>query len=346
MQSARRADCLGLLCHMLSMLCLICYLCTIVAVLISVEVNVNIKKERMIIQSLEFLSKNVVLKNEYFEKESNYVSMASLNLQDHRKNRHILIRRDLLRFSGLLASCLNHAECQGYIRLFRASSHGVSRTWPDGISTAFLGIPSQCSASLFKGHFRVSCWNFPHCHLFPFPVVLSLYSSEDSVSLSLQLLPFRKWSTTSKSPLCLPCQKSSLIFLQFPGSSPVLVFSGWSQVSSCGCECWEERYNPFCPVLVVCLLLQHCTCSACSITLWALLTICHVSGSWFYHRLPPSYELGGFLYLLLGVKYWKVLSAYRAPEYCQSWSSESQLLFGWHLVIAHTAGCTRLWTWA
>lgn len=108
--SARRADCLGLLCHMLSVLCLIYYLHIIVAVLISVEVNVSVKKEKMIIQSLEFLSKNVVVKNEYFAKESNYISMASLHLQDHRNDRHILIGRDLLRFSGLLASCLNHAE--------------------------------------------------------------------------------------------------------------------------------------------------------------------------------------------------------------------------------------------
>lgn len=161
MQSARRADCLGLLCHMLNVLCLICYLHIIVAVLISVEVNVNIKKKRMIIQSFEFLSENVVLKNEYFEKESNYISTASLHLQDHRNDRRIVFGRDLLRFSGLLGSCLNHAECQGYIRLFRASSHCVSRTWPGGISTAFLGSPSQCTTSFFIGLLPSVLLEFP-----------------------------------------------------------------------------------------------------------------------------------------------------------------------------------------
>lgn len=87
------------------------------------------------------------------------------------------------------------------------------------------------------------------------------------------------------------------------------------------------------------LSLQH---SLSALLSSALLTICQVSGSWLYHRLTPSYELGGSLYLPLGVKYSKVLSAYRAPEYCQRQGPESQLLFGWHLsVIARTAGCTH-----
>lgn len=51
-------DCLGLLCHMLSVLYLVCYLHIIIGTLISVEVNVNIKKNKTIIQS--FVQKKVV----------------------------------------------------------------------------------------------------------------------------------------------------------------------------------------------------------------------------------------------------------------------------------------------